>query len=76
VVTKSQIDRLSQRIDQAAEQLSVAARIEYRVALRFDGQSEEEFRAQHPWWGEPGGSCVTLSFGNGNDAREFRTGSA
>jgi hypothetical protein len=64
VVTRTQIARLSQRINLVAEQLSLGERTEYRVALQFDGQTPKEFRAQYPWWDEPGGSRVILTFGN------------
>jgi hypothetical protein len=43
VVTKSQIARLSRRIDQVAEQLGLVERPEYKVWLSFTGESEAAF---------------------------------
>jgi hypothetical protein len=70
VATKTQIDRQSQRIDELAEKLGMGPRVEYRVALDFTGQSAEEFLAEYPWWGEIGGSHVTLTFGNEHDVSQ------
>jgi hypothetical protein len=50
--------------------LGVAPRVEYRVALHFTGQRAEEFLAEYPWWGETGGSHVTLTFGNEHDVSQ------
>jgi hypothetical protein len=47
VVTKTQIDRLSQRIDLVAEQLGRAQRAEYVVCLDF-GEPDKEFLARYP----------------------------
>jgi len=48
MVTKAQFDRLSQRIDQVAEQMGLAQRIEYRVWLVFQGESDAAYVARHP----------------------------
>lgn len=46
MVTKTQIDRLSQRIDLVAEQLGLAQRAEYVVCLDF-GEPDKEILARY-----------------------------
>jgi hypothetical protein len=79
VVTKFQIEKLSSRIDQVAEQLGLAAPITYRVWLVFDGESDEEFFARHPDARGPDGrrrkADVELNFG-GRTFREEWNGSS
>jgi hypothetical protein len=53
------------RLGELEGRLSLAPRVEYRVALRFTDQTDEEFLAQNPWWGERSGTRITLSFGTG-----------
>ena len=48
MVTRAQIDKLSQRIDQVAERMGLAQRIEYTVLLHLVGESDEEFYARYP----------------------------
>jgi hypothetical protein len=65
MVTIHTINRLGSRIDELEGRLVLAPRVEYRVALRFTDQTDAEFRALYPWWDEPGGTRISLSFGNG-----------
>ena len=64
MVTRATLINLSKRIAEVAAQLGLAeqVRVEYRVALRFEGQSEQEFLAQYPWWDKPGGRHISLTF--------------
>jgi hypothetical protein len=48
MVTRTQINRLSSRIEGLAEQLGLAVVPRYNVWLSFDGESDEEFYARHP----------------------------
>ncbi len=64
MVTRAQIINLSRRVDEIAASLRLVEPPTYRVALRFDRQSEAEFLAAHPWWNEFGGQHVGLSFDN------------
>jgi len=47
MVTRTQINRLSSRIEGLAEQLGLAVVPRYKVWLFFDGESDEEFYARH-----------------------------
>jgi hypothetical protein len=72
MVTRSQIDKLSSRIDEVATQLGLAVRPQYVVWLVFDGESDEDFFARHPDARGPDGqrrkASVELNFGG----RTFR----
>ena len=48
MVTKAQIDRLSQRINLVAERLGAAKRPTSGFALSFSGETDEEFYARYP----------------------------
>ena len=48
MVTKHQLDKLEQRVEEVVERLGLAQRIEYVVLLRFMGESDEEFCARYP----------------------------
>jgi hypothetical protein len=48
MVTKHQIDKLSQRIDEVAERLGMAEPVRYRVFLSFIGEDEAEFFRRYP----------------------------
>ena len=48
MVTKHQLDKLSLRIEELAEQLGLAVPITYVVRLHFRGESDEEFYARYP----------------------------
>ncbi len=48
MVTKHQIDKLEQRVEEVAEKLGLAQRTVYVVLLRFIGESDEEFYARYP----------------------------
>lgn len=47
MVTRNQLEKLSQRIDQVAKAMGVD-RPEYRVLLHFDGETDEQFYARYP----------------------------
>ena len=73
MVTKHQLDKLEQRVEEVAERLGLAQRTVYVVLLHFRGESDEEFYARYP--GQRGRkSDVVLSFGDPMDmVDEFRT---
>jgi hypothetical protein len=48
MVTKHQIDRLSQRIDEVAERLGMAQPIQYTVFLRWIGEDDAAFYQRNP----------------------------
>jgi hypothetical protein len=47
MVTRSALERLSQRIERVAKAMG-GDEIEYRVLRHFDGETEEEFYARYP----------------------------
>jgi hypothetical protein len=62
LVTRAQLDRLGSRIEQLAAALMPEEPIEYRVYLRFTGDSDDEFRARHPDYPADGRSVIDLAF--------------
>lgn len=48
MVTKHQLDKLEQRVEEVAERLGLAQRTVYVVLMRFRGESDEEFYARYP----------------------------
>jgi hypothetical protein len=77
MATRTMIDRLSQRIDDLAEELGLAVRPVYRVWLDF-GESDEEFLARYPDARGPDGRrrkpTVLLDLEDPRDGSAFRAG--